>query len=69
MLNQIKHLTEEYLTLSATAHSSDEDLQLAEVVLILEMIYMDDKLDFKEQEIILTLIQQTLALTVAPTKS
>jgi uncharacterized tellurite resistance protein B-like protein len=63
MFNQIKLFFEQHLALSAPEHTSEEKLQLATVVLFLEMMYMDDKVEPKEQEIILSLIQQNFSLT------
>ena len=63
MLNQIKLFFEQHLALSAPDDTSEEKLQLATVVLFLEMMFMDDKVEPKEQEIILSLIQQNFSLT------
>ncbi|WP_262967114.1 tellurite resistance TerB family protein [Methylobacter psychrophilus] len=67
MLNQIKLFFEQHLMLSAPDESSEEKLQLATVVLFLEMMHMDDKVEPKEQEIILSLIHQNFSLTVEQT--
>jgi uncharacterized tellurite resistance protein B-like protein len=67
MLNQIKLFFEQHLMLSAPDESSEEKLQLATVVLFLEMMHMDDKVEPKEQEIILSLIHQNFLLTVEQT--
>jgi uncharacterized tellurite resistance protein B-like protein len=67
MLNQIKLFFEQHLALSAPEDSSEEKLQLATVVLFLEMMYMDDKVEPKEQEIILSLIHQHFSLTAEQT--
>jgi len=67
MLNQIKLFFERHLALSAPEDTSEEKLQLATVVLFLEMMYMDDKVDPKEQEIILSLIHQHFSLTAEQT--
>jgi len=64
MLNQIKLFFEQHLALSAPEDSTEDKLKLATVVLFLEMMYMDDKVEIKEQEIILSLIQQNFFLTV-----
>lgn len=64
MLNQIKLFFEQHLALSAPEDSTEDKLKLATVVLFLEMMYMDDKVEIKEQEIILSLIQQNFSLTV-----
>lgn len=53
--------------LSAPDESLEEKLQLATVVLFLEMMYMDDKVEPKEQEIILSLIHQNFSLTAEQT--
>ncbi len=63
MLNQIKLFFEQHLMLSAPDESLEEKLQLATVVLFLEMMYMDHKIELKEQEIILSLIHQNFSLT------
>ncbi|UOA08099.1 TerB family tellurite resistance protein [Methylobacter sp. S3L5C] len=67
MLNQIKLFFEQHLMLSAPDESLEEKLQLATVVLFLEMMYMDDKVEPKEQEIILSLIHQNFSLTAEQT--
>jgi len=63
MINQIKLFFEQHLALSAPEDSSEEKLQIATVVLFLEMMYMDDKVEPEEQEIILSLIHQNFSLT------
>ncbi len=63
MLNQIKLFFEQHLALSAPEDTTEDKLKLATVVLFLEMMYMDDKVEIKEQEIILSLIQQNFFLT------
>lgn len=63
MLNQIKLFFEQHLALSAPENISEDKLQLATVVLFLEMMHMDDKIEATEQEIILSLIQQNFSLT------
>jgi len=63
MLNQIKLFFEQHLMISAPDESLEEKLQLATVVLFLEMMYMDHKIELKEQEIILSLIHQNFSLT------
>ena len=63
MLNQIKLFFEQHLALSAPENTSEEKLQIATVVLFLEMMYMDDKVEPEEQEIILSLIHQNFSLT------
>jgi uncharacterized tellurite resistance protein B-like protein len=67
MFNQIKLFFEQHLALSAPDDTSEEKLQIATVVLFLEMMYMDDKVDSKEQEIILSLIHQNFSLTAEQT--
>jgi uncharacterized tellurite resistance protein B-like protein len=69
MLNQIKLFFEEHLALSAPEQASEQSLQLATVVLFLEMMYMDDKVELKEQELIQDLLQQTFSLTTEQTQS
>lgn len=56
MLNQIKLFFEQHLALSAPENASEEKLQLATVVLFLEMMNMDDKVEAVEQDIIFSLI-------------
>lgn len=63
MLNQIKLFFEQHLALSAPGDSLEEKLQIATAVLFLEMMYMDDKVDPTEQQIILSLIHQNFSLT------
>jgi uncharacterized tellurite resistance protein B-like protein len=69
MLNQIKLFFERHLALSSPEDATEEKLQLATVVLFLEMMNMDDKVEPKEQEIILSLIQENFTLTVEQTTS
>ncbi len=64
MLNQIKLFFEQHLALSAPEGSSEDKLQLATIVLFLEMMHMDDKVEPQEQDIIQSLIQQNFSLTV-----
>jgi uncharacterized tellurite resistance protein B-like protein len=63
MLDQIKLFFNQHLALAAPEHSSEEKLQLASIVLFLEMMYMDDNVEFREQDIILSMIQQNFSLT------
>ena len=63
MLNQIKLFFEQHLALSGPEDSLEEKLQIATVALFLEMMYMDDKVEPAEQEIILSLIHQNFSLT------
>lgn len=63
MINRIKLFFEQHLALSAPENISEDKLQLATVVLFLEMMHMDDKIEVKEQEIVLSLIQQNFPLT------
>jgi uncharacterized tellurite resistance protein B-like protein len=69
MINQIRLFFEQHLALSAPEDISEEKLQLATVVLFLEMMNIDDKLEPKEQEIILSLIHQNFSLTAEQTTS
>lgn len=62
MINQIKLFFEQHLALSAPENISEDKLQRATVVLFLEMMHMDDKIEVKEQEIVLSLIQQSFLL-------
>ena len=63
MLNQIKLFFEQHLALSGPEDSLEEKLQIAAVALFQEMMYMDDKVEPVEQEIILSLIHQNFSLT------
>jgi len=69
MLNQIKLFFEQHLALSVSEDTLEEKLQLATVVLFLEMMYIDDKVEPKELEIILSLIHQYYSLTDEQTTS
>ena len=69
MLNQIKLFFEQHLALSGPEDSLEEKLQIATVALFLEMMYMDDKVEPEEQEIILSLIHQNFSLTDEQTTS
>ncbi len=62
MLNQIKLFFEQHLALPSSEDLSEQKLQLATVVLFLEMMHMDDKIETTEQEIILSLVQQNFSL-------
>ncbi|WP_411725984.1 TerB family tellurite resistance protein [Methyloglobulus sp.] len=62
MLNQIKLFFEQHLALLAPEDNVEETLQLAAAALFLEMMTMDDKIGLKEQEVILSLIQQNFSL-------
>ncbi|MGZ4968775.1 MAG: tellurite resistance TerB family protein [Methylobacter sp.] len=62
MLNQIKLFFEQHLALPSSENLSEQKLQLATVVLFLEMMHMDDKIETTEQEIILALVQQNFSL-------
>jgi len=63
MLNQIKLFFTQHIALSASENTLEEKLQLAIIVLFLEMMYMDDKVDPKEQDVILSLVHQNFSLT------
>ena len=67
MLNQIKLFFEQHLALSVPKDTTEEKRQLATVVLFLEMMSMDDKVEPKEQEIILSMIRQNFSLTAGQT--
>ncbi len=69
MLNQIKLFFEQHLALSAPENASEEKLQLATVVLFLEMMNMDDKVEAVEQDIIFSLIHQNFSLSTEQTTS
>ena len=69
MLNQIKLFFEQHLALSAPENPSEEKLQLATVVLFLEMMNMDDKVEPVEQDIIFSLIHQNFSLSAEQTTS
>jgi uncharacterized tellurite resistance protein B-like protein len=63
MLNQIKLFFDQHLALSVSEDLSEQKLQLATVVLFLEMMHIDDKIETTEQDIILSLVQQNFSLT------
>ncbi|TAN71672.1 MAG: TerB family tellurite resistance protein [Methylobacter sp.] len=63
MLNRVKLFFEQHLVLSEQEDNSEEKLQLATAVLFLEMMYIDDKVEPKEQALILSLVQQNFSLT------
>ena len=69
MLNQIKLFFEQHLALSAPENTSEEKLQLATVVLFLEMMNMDDRVEAVEQDIIFALIHQNFSLSAEQTTS
>jgi uncharacterized tellurite resistance protein B-like protein len=69
MLDQIKLFFEQHLALSGPEDSLEEKLQIATVALFLEMMYMDDKVEPEEQEIILSMIHQNFSLTDEQTTS
>ena len=69
MLNQIKLFFEQHLALSGPEDFLEEKLQIATVALFLEMMYMDDKVEPEEQEIILSLIHQNFSLSDEQTTS
>ncbi|MEI6066459.1 MAG: TerB family tellurite resistance protein [Methylococcaceae bacterium] len=69
MLNQIKLFFEQHLALSAPENASEEKLQLATVVLFLEMMNMDDRVEAVEQDIIFALIHQNFSLSAEQTTS
>jgi uncharacterized tellurite resistance protein B-like protein len=69
MINQIKLFFEQHLALTAPEKTLEEKLQLATIVLYLEMMHMDAKAEPKEQEIIHSMIQQGFSLTDKQTKS
>jgi uncharacterized tellurite resistance protein B-like protein len=63
MLDQIKLFYKQHLVLSTQEDSSEAKLQLAIAVLFLEMMYIGDKVESKEHEIILALIRQNNSLS------
>ena len=67
MLNQIKLFFEQHLALNAPTESTEQKLQLATVALFLEMMYMDDKVEALELEVIVSLIHQNFSLTTEQT--
>ncbi len=69
MLNQITLFFEQHLALSAPENTLEEKLQLATVVLFLEMMNMDDKVEAVEQDIIFSLIRQNFSLSAEQTTS
>jgi uncharacterized tellurite resistance protein B-like protein len=69
MLNQIKLFFEQHLALSAPSETPEEKLQLATVALFLEMMQMDNRVEVKEQNIILSLINQNFSITTEQSTS
>ncbi len=69
MLNQIKLFFEQHLALSAPSETPEEKLPLATVALFLEMMQMDDRVEVKEQNIILSLINQNFSITTEQSTS
>jgi uncharacterized tellurite resistance protein B-like protein len=69
MLDQIKLFYKQHLVLSTQEDSSEAKLQLATAVLFLEMMYIGDKVESKEHEIILALIHQNYTLTDEQTEA
>ena len=69
MLNQIKLFFEQHLALSAPSETPEEKLQLATVALFLEIMQMDDRVEVKEQNIILSLINQNFSITTEQSTS
>jgi uncharacterized tellurite resistance protein B-like protein len=67
MINQIKLFFEQHLALNAPTESTEQKLQLATVALFLEMMYMDDKVEALELEVIVALIHQNFSLTTEQT--
>lgn len=63
MINQIKLFFEQHLTLLSLGDNAEKTLQLAAAALFLEMMTMDDRCELKEQEAILSLIQQNFSVT------
>lgn len=64
MLNQVKLFFEQHLALLAPEDNSPATIQLAAAALFLEMMAIDDKIETKEQEEVLALIQQNFSLTL-----
>jgi uncharacterized tellurite resistance protein B-like protein len=62
MINQIKLFFEQHLTLLAPEDNAEKTLQLAAAALFMEMMTMDDICEPKEQEVILSLLQQNFSL-------
>lgn len=63
MFNQIKLFFEQHLELSAPNDTAEDKLRLAAIVLMLETMYTDDKVEAKEQEMISSLVRQNFSLT------
>lgn len=62
LVNQIKLFFEQHLAFLVPEDNVEETLQLAAAALFLEMMTMDDEIGLKEQEMILSLIQQNFSL-------
>ena len=63
MLNQIKLFFDEHIKLPAPEETSEEQLQIASAALLLEMVTMDDKIVAIEEEMVLSLVQQSFSLS------
>lgn len=63
MFNQIKLFFERHLALPAPNDTAEDKLRLAAIVLMLEMMYMDDKVEAKEQETISALVRRNFSLS------
>jgi uncharacterized tellurite resistance protein B-like protein len=63
MLNQIKSFFDEYIALPESELVTEESLHLACSALFIEMMYMDDKADIKEQDMILTSVKALFSLS------
>lgn len=64
MIDQIKLFFEQHLTFFALEDNSEKTLQLAAAALFMEMMAMDDIYEPKEQEVILSLLQNNFSLTL-----
>lgn len=65
MFDSIKLFFDEHLNIAATTESSTEKLQTASAALFLEMMTMDDTVEHREQNLIMTLLRRNFSLSDA----
>ncbi len=64
MLNQIKLFFDQHIALPAPTQVTEENLHLACAALFVEMMYMDDKTQAEEQDMILKSVSESFSLSV-----
>jgi len=69
MINKIKSFFDEFIALAEPDQLSKESLHLACSALFIEMMYMDDKADIKEQEMILKRLKELFSLSTEEAKT